>query len=183
MVHYVIDGSHVAEICRYRTHTSTVIHTVRLAICRDSAAQDDSNLPLMVLSSCYLCLASLVRKVRIRLRTWKCFHCFQLRPLAGWSEYLSLIFRKFLVDSARFVVEAMQPLPPPWLRPVPISARVREMDFLGLSTPKLPNTTHIFIWSRRPSRKALFPTLSLLSKLLTQTPNALVIGWSYTSHV
>ena len=180
VVYYVIDGSHVAEICSYRTHASTVILTVRFAMCRDSAVQDDNRVPLLVLSSCYLCLASLVRKVRIRLRTWNYFHCFQPRLLACWSEYLSWIFRRFLVDAARFVVGAMQPLAPPWLRLVPISTRVREMDVLGFSTKNLPNTTHIFNWSRRPSRKALFPTLPFLSKLLTQPPNVFLIGRSHT---
>jgi hypothetical protein len=135
LVHYVIDGNHVAEICSYRTHASTVIRTVRLAMCRDSAAQDDSRVPLVVLCLC-LCFISLVRKVRIWLRTWNCFKCFQPRLSAGWSEYLSWIFRKFLVDAARFVVGAMQPLAPSWLRPVSLSLSplVREIDFLGLTT-------------------------------------------------
>jgi len=180
VVHYVIDGSHVAVICSYRTRASKVIRTVRLAMSRDSAAQDDSRVPLMVLPPCYLCPACLVRKVRIRLHTWNCFHYFQPRPLADWSEYLSWIFLKFLADAARFVVGEMQPLAPPWLGPISNSALVLEMDVLGLSTKNLPNTTHILNWSRRPSRKAVFPTLPFLSKLVTQPPNALLIMRSHT---
>ena len=166
MALYVTDWSHVAEICSYRTQISTVIHTLRFAICRDSAAQDDSLLPLMGRSSCYLSLASLFWNVRIRLRRLTSFHCFQQRPLTGWSEIQSLIFRKFLVDAARFVVGAMQPLTPPRLGPDSISALAREMDFLGLSMKSLPNTTHIFICLLIPPRKALFPTMPFLIKLL-----------------
>ena len=69
MAHSVIEGSRVAEICSYKTHTSTVIHTVRLAMCRDSAAQDESPLPLTVLTSCYLCPSSLITKFRKRFHT------------------------------------------------------------------------------------------------------------------
>jgi len=54
-------------------------------------------------------------------------------------------FCKFLLDVARFVVGTMQSLASPWLRPVSNSALVREMDYLGLSTKNLPNTTLIFI--------------------------------------
>jgi hypothetical protein len=87
MIHYVIDWSHVAEICSYRTHISRVIHSVRLAMCRDSAAQDDNQLPLKVLSSCYLCLASLARKVRIRFRT---LTSFLLLPTTSFSGLIRI---------------------------------------------------------------------------------------------
>jgi hypothetical protein len=83
MVHFVIDRSHVAEICSYRTHISTVIHIVRLSMCRDSAAQDDSQLPLMALWSYYLCLAPMVRKVRILFRTLTCFLSLPTTSLSG----------------------------------------------------------------------------------------------------
>ena len=74
---------------------------------------------------------------------------------------------------------ALQSLALPWLGPVCTSAFAREKDFLGLSMKSLPNTTHIFIWSRRPPRKTLFPTLPVLSKLFAQPPNALLIRLSH----
>ena len=174
MAHSVIDGSHVAEICSYKTHTSTVIHIVRLVICRDSAAQDDSPLPLTVLTSCYLCLASLIWKFRKRFRTLTCFSLLPTTSFIGLIRISVLnIFQNF-VEAARFVVVAMQPLAIQWLGPVSISALAREMDFLGLSKKSQANTAHIFIWSLIPLRKALFTTLPLCSKLLTHPPNAII---------
>ena len=173
MVHYVIDGSHVAEICSYRTHTSTVIHTVRLAICRDSAAQDDNHLPLMVLSSCYLCLATLVRKVRIRLRTLTCFSFFLTTSFRGMIKTSVFDFCKFLVDVTRFVMGAMQPLAPPRLRPVCSSARVREMD-----EKPAEHDPHLHLIAQTVQENSVSHT-AILSKLLTQTPNALLNGWSH----
>lgn len=35
--------------------------------------------------------------------------------LAGWSACLSLIFCKFLVRAARFIVGAVHPIAPPWI--------------------------------------------------------------------
>ena len=145
IAHCVIDGCHVAAICSYKTHTSMEIRTARLVMCRDSAAQDDSPLPLTVLSSCYLCPSSFIRKFRKRFRSLTCFSLLPTTSFIGLIRISVLnIFQNF-VEAARFVVVAMQPLAIQWLGPVSISALAREMDFLGLSKKSQANTAHIFI--------------------------------------
>jgi len=42
------------------------------------------------------------------------------RPLASWSACLCLTFCKFVADASRFLVGAMRPLAPLWLRACPL---------------------------------------------------------------
>jgi len=180
MALYVNDWSHVAEICSYRTHTLTVIHTVRPAICSDIAAQEDSPLPLMVLSSCYLCLASLFWKFRIRLRrlTW-----FSLFPTMSFSG----LIRISINDTLQIPCWCSQLCNGSNAATRTPMARVRLYlctcsgdGIFGTQYEKSaehdPHLHFIVI----PPRKALFPTLQFLSKLLAQPPNALLIRRSHS---
>jgi len=87
------------HIAHSRNHTSTVILIVRLTKFKVSAAQEDSRMPIVVLSSFYLWFASLFWRVTKRLRTLTCFRCSQHSPSSVWPDFLSLIFCKLFVDA------------------------------------------------------------------------------------
>ena len=142
MEYYVIDCSRVAEISSYRNHISTVIHIVKLAICRVSAAQDDVRVPLVVLSSCYLWFPFLFWKVIKRLHKLTCFSLLPTKSFVGLTRFSVFDILQIVCGCNRFVVGAMQPLAHAWLGPISNSALVREIDFLGLST-KSCQTRHI----------------------------------------